>query len=220
MQITHEQAHKLIQFDADEALHAEEKAALSLHLKNCRECQAYAQEINEVESILPPVMKKRWDLQLIPLPISALYLKRNSSVQVNRFLATRTAAIGIVVLAFIFSVWQFTLSGRQNSAPLPTIPLIPTPATQSTSTKVMFRDCERMLYAVQEHDTLASIARQFAVSKEEIIAANHMKTETIKAGTELLVPVCNLTATSTIRPTALTTLYTPSISPTTSTPDG
>src|SRR3970040_1561526 len=111
MQITHAEAHKLIQFNADRSLTMQEKITLSIHLKDCLECRTYAAEIKEVESILLSAMRRQWNLQSIPLLIDAISAKRNSRIQTNMILATRTAAIGVVFLAFIFSAWQFTLSG-------------------------------------------------------------------------------------------------------------
>jgi LysM repeat protein len=81
-------------------------------------------------------------------------------------------------------------------------------------------NCAEMLYIVQENDTLEGIAYQFATSREELMAANHMETAMVKTDMELIVPVCNLTPTGTIHPTLLITTYTPSTRPATSTPDG
>jgi hypothetical protein len=222
MQITHEEAHRLIQFNADEPLHADERMMLSRHLEACLECRVFAEGIKEVESLLLPVMKKRWDLPPLPLSIAAIRGERKTKTDTNIILATRIAAVSVVLLAFIFSVWQFTLSGGQGSSQMPVGALpVPTPSTQSTSTKVTFQTCQEMLYVVQEHDTLESIADQFSTSKEEIMAANRMITETVNPNMELVVPIfCNFTPTGTINPTTHATAYTPSQGPTTSTPDG
>jgi hypothetical protein len=221
MQITHEEAHRLIQFNADEALNAEEKMMLARHLQACLECRVFAEGIKEVGSLLLPVMKKRWDLQPLPLSIAAIRGERKSKMDVNIILTTRIAAVSVAFLAFIFGVWQFTLSGGQRSSQMPVgILPVPTPSTQSTSTKLVFQNCEGMLYIVQENDTLESIAYQFVTSKEDIMAANHMKTEIVTTDTELIVPICNFTPTSTIHPTIHATAYTPSQGLTTLTPDG
>ncbi|HET9910563.1 MAG TPA: LysM peptidoglycan-binding domain-containing protein [Anaerolineales bacterium] len=221
MQITHEEARKLIQFDADDALNSQEKVNLYAHIEGCIECRAYANDIKEVESILLPVMRRQWNIRPIPLSMGTVYAKRNDTIRMSMILATRTIAIGTVLLAFIFSVWQFTVSGAGESSPVPmSVPPIPTPSTQSTSTKITVQDCTGVLYTIQENDTLESIAYQFSTSREDLMAANHLNTETVSIGMELIVPICNLTPTGTIRPATLTTTYTPSISPTTFTPDG
>jgi LysM repeat protein len=84
----------------------------------------------------------------------------------------------------------------------------------------MLESCEELEYEVQENDTLESIANHFSISKEEIMSINNMKTETVNAKMELMIPICNFTPTGTVNPTALTTTYTPSTSPVPSTPGG
>ncbi len=221
MEITHAEAHQLIQFDTDQSLNAQEEFTLRAHLQDCSECRAYTDEIKEVENILVPVMKKHWHLTPLPLSIDAIHAKRSSKLQMNVILATRSMALGAVFLALIFSAWQFGLSSGQKSDPMPVGVLpVPTPSTRSTSTKISAENCEGMFYAVRENDTLESIANQFGTSKEKIMAANRMKTETIDPAMELVIPICSFTPTGTINPTTLATSYTPSMSPTTSTPDG
>jgi LysM repeat protein len=131
------------------------------------------------------------------------------------------AAIGIVFLAFIFSAWQFTRSGRQMPSQLPVnIPKVPTPSAQSTNTKSSPQNCVGMLYVVQKNDTLEGIAQRFAVSEKEIMAMNNMRTERVNVPMKLMIPVCNSTPTGTVNPTIFSTIYTPSIRPITSTPAG
>ncbi len=219
MQLTHEEAHRLIQLDADEALNVQETIALSTHLENCIECRAYAREIEEVESVLAPLMKRQWDLQPAPLPIGAIRAKGFSKTEIDATLVTRIAVIGVVFLAFVFSAWQLALPGRQTSGHPPIdIPSIPIPPRQSTSTKITSPNCHEVLYRVQENDTLESIAHRFSVSMEEIIAINNMKTETVHPAMQLMIPDCNFTPTGTSNPTIFSTTYMPSRRPTTSTP--
>jgi len=223
MQITHEEARKLIQFNADEALDSQEKAMLSAHLKGCSECRFYEADIKEMESILLPIMKRQWNLQPVPLSTHVLAAKKVPKMQAGIILATRTAIIGIVFVSFIFSIWQFTLSGTQTPGQLPVGVLpAPTPSTQSTSTKITLKNCEQIVYLVQENDTLESIAHHFSTPKDEIMAANNLKTEMINTSMELTIPVCSFTPTSTINPATLTTTYTytPVRDLITSTPDG
>ena len=219
MEITHEEARKLIQFNADEALNGHEKNTLSTHLRDCSECRAYAEDIKAMESILVPIMKKHWNRQPIPLSIATFGAKRNSRIQTAAILATRTVAIGVVLLAFIFSAWQFAISNGQAASQLPVgLPPVPTPSTQSTSTKTETQNCTGILYIVKENDTLDSIAQQFSVPKQEIMAINNMKTERVNTAMELTIPLCHFTPTGTIHPTIRGTRYTPSTSPITSTP--
>lgn len=217
--MSHEEVRKLIQLNADEALAQQEKSALYAHLRDCLECRVYAEEIKELEGVLVPLLKKQWSLQPVPHFAAVILAQKTSKAHTNTILATRTAAIGVVLLAFIFSAWQFAVSGRPGTSSLPVgSPLIPTPSIQFTSTSITPQSCDRMIYTVRENDTLEYIARQFLVSKEDLMAINHMKTETVLPNMELTIPVCNFTPTSTVRPTTFLTRYTPSISPTISTP--
>lgn len=219
--MTHDEARKLIQLNADEALSEQEMSRLSAHLGECLECRTYAEEIKEVESILAPLMKRQWSLQSIPYPVVSFPIRKNIKTWMSALLATRRAAIGVVLLAFVFSAWQFALSERQGTTVLPVGVLpVPTPSTQSTNTLSTSQSCEETRYVVREGDTLEGIAHQFAVSKEKMMALNHMETKTVHAGMELILPLCSFTPTSTIHPTTLSTSYTPSTRPITSTPDG
>jgi hypothetical protein len=224
MQITHEEARKLIQYNADAELNPQKKAILSLHLKDCIECQVYAKEIKEVESILLPVMKRHWNLQPIPLSAPAIASTRNSKIQASIWLATRTALIGFVFTAFVFTFWQFMLPSQPAFSQSPTNVLpVPTPSTQgtqSTHANIQSENCEMIIYEVKANDTLESIAAQFFVSKEEIMAVNDMTKEAVEDSMELMIPICDSTPTGTVNPATLTTTYTPAIYPITSTPSG
>ncbi|HLO18704.1 MAG TPA: LysM peptidoglycan-binding domain-containing protein [Anaerolineales bacterium] len=221
MQITHEEAQRLIQFNADNALGSNEKNLLVAHLQECISCRVYAQDIKEVESILLPLMKRQWNLQPVPLSGNTLTTKRNSAIQARMALVTRTAMIGVVLLGFIFSVWQFTLSNRQLPSSLVGVLPVPTPSTQSTSTEINLQNCEELFYQVKESDTLESIAARFSISKEQIRTINHLKTISIHPSMKLMIPICNFTPTGTVNPMTLTWTYTPIIDdPTISTPGG
>jgi len=223
MQITHEEARRLIQFSMDQMLKPQEKNILQIHLEACTECRTFFDEIKEVENLLLPTMLRQWNRQPVPLSMEAITDKRKSQrqLQSSLILATRTAIISIVFAAFVFSVWQFTQSGKQTSNPLPVgILPVPTPSSQSTSTKISFQNCEEMSYQVQENDTLESIAAQFSVSKHKLVAINNLSTETLSTQMELLIPICNSTPTRTVHPSTLTTTFTPLLGPTTSTPGG
>ena len=211
MQITHEEARQLTQFQADGVLDSSETSALNAHLKVCGECRAYADDINEMESILLPIMQRQWNFQPTPLSLNAIITGRHSKkMPASLLLATRTAMIGIAVVVLALSAWQFTVTDKQISSlsPLAILP-VPTPSIYSTSTEGILQDCEETRYKVQEKDTLESIARQFMVSKEEIMAANNLKVETVRTTMELMIPGCRSTPTGTLSPPASTTTYTP-----------
>jgi len=219
MQITHEEAHRLIQFNADDALQPFEKNTLLTHLETCAECQAYADSMRGMESILRPLLQRKWNQQPIPLSTTAVMAKRGDRISERMFMATRIAAIGMICVTFVFSIWQLTLPSQPTQSPvLASVPPVPTPSTQLISTTGTVDQCDNRLYIVKENDTLESIAHLFSISKEEIMAANSMKTELLSTAMEITVPVCTSTPTGTVN--ALTTTYTPAIRLITSTPGG
>jgi LysM repeat protein len=222
MQITHETAREFIQFEVDRALTPEKKTALSAHLTDCDQCATYADEINEVEQILSPLIKRQWNRRPVPHSLDALGIKRNSKPQPSTLLTTRKAVVGIILLGFVFSAWQLMGSNSPISGQLPggVLP-VPTPSIESTSTKRVRESCEMRVYTVQGDDTLASIAYRFSVPEDQIIATNQLTSGTVHPTMELMIPICNFTPTGTAAgPTLLTTTYTPLTSPTPSTPGG
>jgi len=223
MSITHEQAHQLIQLHRDRILNTQEVTTLSAHLRDCNECQAYADEIKEVETILVPIMKRQWNAQPIPLSIAAL-VGKSLPIRTNRLLTMRTAAFSLIFMALFFSVWQFVLSIPTASSQMPqAIPPVPTPSiftAQSPSAQLTLEGCALLLYVVQEHDTLAGIASQFSVSDVMIMELNQIEMEAIHPGMELMIPLCDFTPTGTSHAATFTTTHTPILYLTTSTPGG
>jgi anti-sigma factor RsiW len=146
MQITHQEARRLIQFHADGGLNPQEQSMLSIHLGDCFECRAYEAEINEVESVLTPVMKRRWGMRPVPLSIDALTGKREPKPAASTLLTMRTAFISFVFAVIVFSAWHFLPAGEQSSGGSPVgIPPVPTPSIQSTSTQIDFEHCAMLL---------------------------------------------------------------------------
>jgi LysM repeat protein len=221
MQITHEDARTLIQFRLDQGLKPHEENLLQTHLNDCIACRSFSEEIKELENILLPTMKRHWNYEPAPLSIASLVEKKNSRWSTSIILTTRTALISLVFVAFVLSAWQFTRSDSRRSTPMPIGVLpIPTPSSQSTSTKISLPKCEERLYQVQENDTLESIALRFSMSKDKIIAVNNLSSETVRAKMNLLIPICASIPTGTLHPSTLTITFTPLSGSTTSTPGG
>jgi LysM repeat protein len=89
---------------------------------------------------------------------------------------------------------------------------------RSTSTTVGLKDCQILIYTVQQTDTLEELEKRFSVSKAKLRAANHLNADTVTTGMELMIPICKSTPTGTFD--ALTTTFTPILNATTSTPGG
>jgi len=220
MQITHEQAHRLIQRSMDNLLNTQDSATLFEHLRNCIDCQSYKNEMNEVETLLVPVLKRQWNIQPIPFPLDTL-MGRSTKTQPSVLLTMRKAAIGLVVVMLFFSAWQFVNLGPLAPGPIAQdVPPVPTPSVQTARFTSTTDTCEMILYTIQGNDTLASIAERFSMPEEEIIAANHLEMEVIGNSMQLVIPICNFTPTGTVHPATFTTTYTPLTKPITSTPGG
>lgn len=223
MSITHEQARKLIQLNMDQVLNLDESAKLSAHFHDCSTCAAYASEIKEVANILPLIMKRQWNVQPVPLPISDL-LGKNEKSQSSIYLTMRKVAVSLVVMVLFFSAWQVVFPSPSPSSKLSSsIPPVPTPSNltaQFVSTQLTRETCARMLYTVQERDTLASIAEQFSVPVPTIAELNQLEAEVVHTGMKLTIPVCHFTPTSTFHAATFTTTLTPVLNFRTSTPGG
>src|SRR6185369_12576326 len=94
MQITHEEAHQLIQLSRDEMLESHQRGILDSHLEMCLECRNYSAGIHSMESILRPLMQKQWAQQPIPLAIHTVISRPSYRSPNSALLATRIVAIG------------------------------------------------------------------------------------------------------------------------------
>jgi len=204
MQITHEEALRLIQFDADRALEGAQKKLLAEHLNHCEECRVYAKQLSRMEDALAGVMRKHWNLRPAPLAIDVLIGKKNNEKIRSALLVTRSAIISLAFLAFVVMGWQLTTTNHSANGTLPVLPVIPTPSTFYTATSNTLQDCTKISYHVQDGDTLASIASQFSVSEARLKEVNNFNTETMVPNAILLIPVCESTPTNTIQPPTFT----------------
>lgn len=221
MQITHEQARQLIHLASDQILSAQQNGILDSHLASCAECRDYAASIQKMELILQPLLRKQWAQQPVPLSIDMLLSRPNNKSPNSMLLATRIAAIGIMLAVFMFSAWQLSLPRSNPAGPmLPSIPPVPTLSTSTilASATTRNRTCEEISYVVQGNDTLSSIADKFSISKQQIITANQLKSEIVIKGMKMVIPVCNFTPTGIVNTS--TTTFIPILHTITSTPGG
>ena len=217
MSITHDEARRLIQFGADDALKDVERNLLETHLSICAECQKYASATSDLEATLQHLMQRRWDRQPLPLSPEKTVSANPRHYTQSIFFATRIMAMSVICVALLFNVWQFTQSGGQRATPpAAEIPLIPTPSLQSTGTKATDQTCESIYYEVKENDTIDSIAARFSITAEEIRATNHLTTKTLNTSMKLSIPACSPTPPGT--PNIVTTTFTPYLDPNTLTP--
>lgn len=215
MEITHEEAQRLIQLVADDSLQGSERNILDAHLQSCAECCKYADSMQAVASLLQPLLQRRWSHQPLPHLSNQWTSSAFPKISPRSILVTRITAMSLICVAFLVAVWQSVQpSNPQPGMPSVSVPPMPTPSLQLTSTLVTNPGCEPVSYTVQENDTLASIADDFSLSREEVMAANDMKTETVLTSMELLIPVCSPTqpassSTTTITPWTESPIATP-----------
>jgi hypothetical protein len=217
MQITHEEARRLIHRKEDDRLNNAVETRLSAHLLACAECRSYQETIREAETVLRQTLQKQWNVHPLPLSMDVIFEKMNGRGRQAIFLATRTALVSTLVFLFAFITWQSMTNGvtAAQQTPLGALPLIPTPATY-TATNTLQTDCASVRYGVQDGDTLEGIARQFSVEPESILAANNLTSEPSSLPRELVIPICESTPTSTTHPPMFT--ITPSLETITTTP--
>jgi hypothetical protein len=221
MQISHEEAHRLIQFHVDGELKTPQSYLLTSHLKECAKCQQYAATIEKMESALRPLLHRNWDREPLPLSIGMLMERDKFRAFDSILMATRIAALAVVFLAFFASAWNFTSTSRQTPTPLlQNVPVIPTPftSTMTVGTEIGFENCTVLSYLIQKNDTLASISSQFAVPAQQIRQINAMQNDSVNAGQVLSIPICSSTPAN---PTAShTTTFTPVLYTIATTPGG
>jgi LysM repeat protein len=223
MELTHAQVREMIQFDADFSLSADSLRILKSHLASCDACRTYSDSIHTMEGHLRHAMTKRWNLRPAPLALDAIKSKSFSNSTQLTQLATRLTLVATVALMVVVTALGITNAAKENErdqAPL-VVPLIPTPSLQTTVTLAnTVQSCDWIRYEVQPKDTLADIAEQFSIAKDELMEANKLGSETVIAGSELTIPLCNSTPTSTVHPPTFTTTITPLTEAISQTPDG
>lgn len=220
-QITHREAHRLINFKADQALDANTGSILETHLNGCPECRGYASELDELENLLRK-MKHGFDLRPTPLHLDHIQYRSKESTfgfPIN-VMVTRITTMVVAFIAVAIVGWQFfSASIASPAAPYTAIP-IPTPSTYLTATQVnvLFRNCGYLSYQVKTDDTLNGIARQFSVPVKMIMELNGIKDENINPSMQIKIPVCDHTPTVTIDAPNSTITITPQFEPNTPTP--
>ena len=217
MQITHDEARWLIEYDSDGTLNSEKQRALIAHLQGCETCRLHAAEMKDVENVLRAVMQKHWNQSPLPLSIDSI---KTHTKSINSLFAWRLSLVSVAMITFLFLIWGVKITAFNSPSPLPSGSLsVPTPSFQLTTASaisVISTKCDSVIYEVQEFDTLDDIADQFFVSKEEIMAFNNMHSDQINESMELFIPQCNSTPTDTVH--TPTTTLTPNIQLTIFTP--
>ncbi len=91
--------------------------------------------------------------------------------------------------------------GQELLIPYPTPTVTPFPTATLSGPEATIAACEKVVYTVQENDTLSSISTNYAVPMEAIKEFNGMVTNTVYAGMSLVIPLCERAATPGPTPT-------------------
>lgn len=205
MQISHAEAHKLIQYSMDKSLLQEDESALASHLQTCSECARYNADIKDIGFTLRSAMNKHWNL--IPAPLDLDAVKGKVGFSSRGRLGVQLAVISLMVMLVVFGAWRFV---NINVVPTKTIQIspIPTPSTQMTNTRAMVQNCDEIIYTVQNGETLESIAVLFSTAPEALIELNNLNSDMVQAGNKIKILTC-FTPSATIRPTTFTVTFSP-----------
>jgi len=91
--------------------------------------------------------------------------------------------------------------GQELLIPHPTPTVTPFPTATLSGIEATIAACEKIIYTVQENDTLSSISTNYAVPMEAIKEFNGMVNNTVYAGMNIIIPLCERAATPGPTPT-------------------
>jgi len=219
--ISHLQARAWLDSAVDLALSPEQRAALEGHLAGCDECRRYEAELASLEGTLRKSLQAHLPASHAPLSLEEV-LQRVKANQPATTVANRwvAAPVLLVVLLTIIFTMGFPRGAGGGTRPIQALTatalLVPTPSAPITSTLLSLPECESIRYQVQVGDTLDSIARQFSISKDVLMAYNHLTAESLPA--ELSIPMCSVTPLVGLQTPSSTVTITPQAEYTMSTP--
>ena len=201
MELSHTQARTWLQRQLDHSLAPEEHTLLAAHLRACPECANYGREISEAEAGLRSMLKRRWSHPVPHVNRAAIHAGSRNNW---RLAFTGRLVVVLSLLAGIFSVWQFSTPTRSGAPLLLSIAPVPTPSLTFTATQADTGSCAPTPYTVATGDTLAGIAKRFALPPALLQQMNHLPSDNVFTGDILLIPACTLTPTSTLHPATVT----------------
>ena len=91
--------------------------------------------------------------------------------------------------------------GQELLIPYPTPTVTPFPTATLSGLDATIAACEKIVYTVQENDTLSSISTNYAVPMDAIKEFNGMVNNTVYSGLSLIIPLCERAATPGPTPT-------------------
>ena len=91
--------------------------------------------------------------------------------------------------------------GQVINVPYPTPTALPPPTGTLEPGEATRAACEKVVYTVQENDTLSSIAGNYGVPQQAIKSFNGLPTDNVPLGMQLIIPLCERAATPGPTPT-------------------
>lgn len=91
--------------------------------------------------------------------------------------------------------------GQIVKVPYPTPTSLPPPTRTLEPAEATRAACDKVLYTVQENDTLSSIATNYGVPQQAIKSYNGLPTDNVPLGMQLTIPLCERAATPGPTPT-------------------
>jgi hypothetical protein len=143
--ISHRQARLYIQAALDDLVSQREQKTLEEHLKTCKICQAYSNELSGVTINLQQTFHTRWDKQPTPTgPMIENVLSRRRRILMSNRLRSAARILAILATLFLFAlVTNYTihrlLPAPIGKQPLSTIPgtVAPTPLSNLFGTPTL-----------------------------------------------------------------------------------
>jgi len=210
--ITHQIIRALLQAAADRPLLAAEQATVRTHLAQCKECQAYATQLDELQDGLRRVTRQQWNKSAASLPLQTIKERSRRMQHQKRVTANigRFAVAPLLVFAFVLVIRMVVPPQIAANTIVLTIQTpqlaqrTPTPTHPNTSTESIVQECNKVAYVVQKGDTLGAIAARFGVEPEAILSFNGLASDRLDPNTTLIIPICGATPTGTSTAPAVT----------------
>lgn len=138
----------------------------------------------------------------LPTPTPATYTVAAGDTCAGIAFAFGVSIQSIVLMNNLPADCNTLVEGQQLLIPQPT----PTPTSLPTATlsasDATEQACEKVIYEVQENDTLSSISNSYSVPMAVIQEYNGLSSETVFSGMSLIVPLCERFPTPGPTPTA------------------
>jgi len=152
-------------------------------------------------SMTPTPMTPTMTPTPLPTPTPFTYIVKSGDTCGGIAVAFDISVQSIVRLNNLPADCATLFDGQELLIPHPTPTVTPFPTATLSGPEATYAACEKILYTVQENDTLSSVSANYAVPMDAIKAYNGMVNNTIFSGMNLVIPLCERAATPGPTPT-------------------